>query len=322
MSFTAEVKDELSRVALGTRSENLASLAALCRLDGSLIFGGKGRIGVTLQTESAAVTRTTFKLIHELFELKTQIEYHQSKMRKTRSFSTLLPPQPGLVSALQELMIMDVDERIVYGISPSLVRDEQAGIAYLRAAFLASGFLSDPRGDFHFEINVTGASGPQLAQDIVDLLSRYGLHARINQRRFAQSIYIKRSDEILRFLALTGAHQAALALEGQRLRKSITASTNREVNSEIANSHKAIEAALAQIDDITYIKELKGLTYLPLGLRELCELRLAHPSANLRELGEYARPPLSKTAVYHRIRRIAQVAQELREAYGDLNDAR
>lgn len=317
MSFTAEVKDELSRVTLGTRAENLASLAALCRLDGSLIFGGQGRIGMTLQTESAAVTRTTFKLIHELFEVKTQIEYHQSKMRKTRSFSILLPFQPQLKEALSELMILDDAGAILYGIAPCLVQDERCATAYLRAAFLASGFISDPRGDFHFEINVTGASGSQLAADIVELLARFNLSARINHRRSSESVYIKRSDEILRFLVMTGAHNAALALEGQRMRKSITASTNREVNSEIANSHKAIAASLAQLKDIQDIQDIKGLDYLPQGLKELCELRLAHRSANLRELGEYARPPLSKTAVYHRIRRIHAIAQELREAYPD-----
>ena len=112
------------------------------------------------------------------------------------------------------------------------------------------------------------------------------------------------------FLALVGAHRALLRTEDVRIMKSMRNDVNRLVNAETANLQKTAEAALSQIEAIRLLDEVRGIENLPPALQELARLRLEHPEVSLRELGELADPPLSKSAVYHRVRRIEELASE------------
>jgi DNA-binding protein WhiA len=110
------------------------------------------------------------------------------------------------------------------------------------------------------------------------------------------------------FLALVGAHRALLRTEDVRIIKGMRNEVNRLVNAETANLQKSADAALEQLQDIQRLAATRGLDHLPRALRDLAELRLEHPDVSLRELGELAEPPLSKSAVYHRIRRLSELA--------------
>ena len=116
---------------------------------------------------------------------------------------------------------------------------------------------------------------------------------------------------ILEFLALAGAHQSALAMENARVIKSVRNDVNRQTNAEIANQAKTSRAAIDQIRAIRQVVEAHGMENLPPALQDFIKLRVRHPEATLKELGELANPPLSKSAVYHRVRRIEQLASEL-----------
>jgi DNA-binding protein WhiA len=109
-----------------------------------------------------------------------------------------------------------------------------------------------------------------------------------------------------------GAHRALLRTEDVRIIKSMRNDVNRLVNAETANLQKSAEAAMSQVEDIRYVAETRGLDALPIALRELAALRLEHHDVSLRELGELADPPISKSAVYHRIRRIEALAADIR----------
>jgi DNA-binding protein WhiA len=142
-------------------------------------------------------------------------------------------------------------------------------------------------------------------------MHRFGIEARITRRRGLFAVYLKGADPIVTFLALVGAHRALLRTEDVRIIKSMRNDVNRLVNAETANLQKSAEAAMSQVEDIRRLADGRGLDLLPKGLRELAELRLEHPDVSLRELGELADPPLSKSAVYHRIRRLESLAAEL-----------
>ena len=178
-------------------------------------------------------------------------------------------------------------------------------IAYLRGAFLGGGFVADPHGDFHFELT---AESEQLAEDLVSLLARFDIEARVARRRGTFAVYLKGAEPIITFLALVGAHRALLRTEDVRIVKSVRNDVNRLVNAEIANQQKTAEAAVGQIEAIETLRATRGLDSLPPALRELARLRLENPDVSLRELGELADPPLSKSAVYHRVRRIEELA--------------
>ncbi len=307
MSFTAEVKDELSRIEPKRACCLKAELAALVRIEGTLHISGPGRYRLEIATETAPVARAVIKLLHGVYALKTELTVRRSVLHKTNNYLITVPSQPKLPAALAELGILG-EQGFSLGIYPELVKKDHCAIAYLRGAFLGGGFVADPHGDFHFELT---AETEQLAEDLVGLMARFDIEARLAKRRGTYAVYLKGAEPIVTFLALVGAHRALLRTEDVRIVKSLRNDVNRLVNAEIANQQKASDAALSQIDAINALAATQGLENLPPALRELAELRLANPEVSLRELGELADPPLTKSAVYHRVRRIEELAEEM-----------
>lgn len=308
MSFTSDVKEELTRVEPTCSHCNRAQLAAIVRIEGTLFFSGKDRYRVEVATDTPSVARLVIRLLHELYSLKTELTVRRSVLHQTPNYLINLPAQPGLNEALQDLGVL-ADDGLEMGIKPALVAKQCCAAAYLRGAFLGSGFVSNPRGDFHFEITV---ENEQLAQGLIDLLADKGINARVQQRRNSYMVYLKSGEAILEFLAYVGAHHAAIVMEDARVVKSVRNDTNRLINAEVANQIKTANASFDQIYAMRIVLEAYGAENLPPALREIIMLRAKHPDATLKELGEFANPPLSKSAVYHRVRRIEQMAREVK----------
>lgn len=300
MSFTAEVKDELSRIEPTCSRCDRAELSALIRIEGTLSISGEGP-RLELATETASVARTAIRLLHSVYELATNLTVRRSILHKTHNYLITVPPQIGLTDALHDMGILG-KEGFEGGIRPELVRDACCAGAYLRGAFLGGGYIADPRGAFHFEL-----AGPseELIAACLELMREHGMRARYIRRHNMYAIYIKGIEQIPAFLAFVGAHQSALAIENARVIKSVRNDTNRRVNAEIANQLKTTRASMQQIECIRRLVGQKGIEAIPESLREVALLRLKHPDASVKELGELADPPLSKSAVYHRMRRIA-----------------
>lgn len=313
MSFTAEVKEELSRVQARRGCCPTAELSALVRVEGALHIAGEGRYRLEIATETAPVARKTIKLLHELYGLKTELTVRRSVLHKANNYLITVPSQPKLRDALRDLGILLADEGIVYGIPGPLVRRDCCAMAFLRGAFLGGGFVADPHGDFHFELT---AETEELANDLAALMGRFDIEARVTRRRGLHAVYLKGAEPIVTFLALAGAHRALLRTEDVRVVKSMRNEVNRLVNAETANLAKTAEASMAQVAAIRRVAEERGLDSLPPALRELASLRIEHPDVSLRELGELADPPLSKSAVYHRIRRLEEMAGRSDETGG------
>ena len=305
MSFTAEVKDELARVELDCPSCVKAELAALIRVEGTLtISSGKPRLEIV--TETVAVARTIITLLHSsLYDLKTELTVRRSVLHKAHNFLITVPPQPKLEVALRDLGILG-DSGFVAGIKTGLVAKDCCAGAYLRGAFLAGGYIADPRGDSHFEMAMASQA---MAESIVKLMGMHSIKARCARRHNTFNVYIKGTESIVNFLALTKGYNAALRIEEQRVLKSVRNDTNRRVNAEIANSRRTSKAAETQIAHIHALVEKVGIEGIPQSLRQVAVLRLQHPDASIKELGEYAEPPLSKNAVAHRLRRIDEMLQ-------------
>ena len=306
MSFTAEVKDELSRVEPKKGCCQKSELAALVRIEGTLHITGSERFRLEIATETAPVARKAIKLLHGLYDLKTELTVRRSVLHKTNNYLITVPSQPKLQHALSELGILDESMGLTYGVLPRVVRRDCCAIAFLRGAFLGGGFVADPHGDFHFELT---AETEELALDLVALMERFDIHPKVTQRRGLYAVYLKGAEPIVTFLALVGAHGALLRTEDVRIVKSVRNDVNRLVNAETANLVKTADAAAAQSEAIGLLADTQGLDSLPPALKELAELRLEHPDVSLRELGELAEPPLSKSAVYHRVRRLEEFAE-------------
>jgi hypothetical protein len=132
----------------------------------------------------------------------------------------------------------------------------------------------------------------------------------VTSRRGSYAVYLKGAEPIVTFLALVGAHRALLRTEDVRILKEMRNDVNRLVNAETANLQKTAAAAAEQVEAVRRLERAGVLESLPPALREIAGLRLEYPLASLRELGELADPPLTKSAVYHRIRRLEELAAE------------
>lgn len=302
MSFTAEVKDEISRIVLEHEACKKAELSALVRIEGHL----SGKYRLELVTEIAPVARIAVRLLHEIYHLKTEITTRRSVLHKTYSYLITAPAQVGLKEALADLGVIS-ESGLEMGIVPRLVQDHCCLVSYLRGAFLGGGFIANPKRDFHFEL---GCGYESLANGLVALLAQNTIPSKAIIRRSTWIVYIKGAEPIVDFLALVGAHKSVLAIEEVRVTKSIRNDENRRVNAEMANQAKSIEASLLQIQNIQMLIDSKGLNSLPHALQEVALLRLSHPDVSLRELGELAKPPLSKSAINHRMRRIDELVQK------------
>ena len=293
MSFTAEVRDELARCEPECEYCDLSTLAALTRVSGTLSLAGSGRYRLTVATETGAVARTMITLTHRILKLKTEFTVRKSVLHKVRNYLITLPDQPDLDKALVLLGILDRRGGLVAGVPRHIVARPCCRLAYIR-------------GDFHLEIAV---QGEQYAKGLCDLLEQIGVHARVNARRGSYAVYIKSAEEIEHLLKLIGAKRSVAEIEEARAVKLVKNDVNRRVNAELANQTRSAGAAqhqLALIDEL----EQRGLRYaLPDALAVFCDLRERYPDLSLRDLGEMADPPLSKSALYHRVLRLEKLIE-------------
>ena len=307
MSFNSDVKEELTRIPAVCSHCERALLAALIRIEGTLFISGQGRYRLEVATDAPSVARLAWRLLHETYHLRTELTTRRSVLHKTPNYLIDVPAQDGLSEALHDMGVLS-EGTLQLGVAERLISKQCCAAAYLRGAFLGSGFVSDPRGDFHFEISVESR---EMADDLVSIMRDKGINARSMQRRSSYIVYLKSGEAILEFLAFAGAHQSALVMENARVVKSVRNDVNRQTNAEMANQKKAAAASVDQIYAMRAVLEAYGAERLPPALREVIRLRVNYPDATLKELGDRANPPLSKSAVYHRIRRIEQMAREL-----------
>lgn len=306
MSFTAEVKDELARVGGSCPECDVAELAALVRVCGALSFHGSGAYSIRVSTETGAVARTVIRLAHEVFDLDTSLTVRRSNLHRSRNYLIEIPEQKGLEQALIRMGVLILGRGLSSGIAARVVARPCCRAAYLRGAFMAGGFIADPRGDFHLEIAVTG---DEFADDLLELLDDEGITARVNRRRGSYAIYLKSFDDIAALLGVVGAERTARAVKNIRVMKSVKNNVNRRVNAELANQARSTGASADQLALIDRVEREVGFDALPPALLQFCVARREHPELSLRDLGAQMMPPLSKSALYHRVLRLEKLLE-------------
>lgn len=306
MSFTAEVKDELTRVGGSCPECDVAELAALVRVCGALSFHGSGAYSIRVSTETGAVARTVIRLAHEVFDLDTSLTVRRSNLHRSRNYLIEIPEQKGLEQALIRMGVLVLGRGLSSGIAARVVARPCCRAAYLRGAFMAGGFIADPRGDFHLEIAVTG---DEFADDLLELLDDEGITARVNRRRGSYAIYLKSFDDIAALLGVVGAERTARAVKNIRVMKSVKNDVNRRVNAELANQARSTGASADQLALIDRVEREIGFDALPPALMQFCVARREHPELSLRDLGAQMMPPLSKSALYHRVLRLEKLLE-------------
>lgn len=335
MSFSGSVKEELLKHVPAARHCQIAELAAILHFCGHYILSeenvqdgfvenaekrGENTAKLFIQAENETVIRKCFTLLKKTFNISTGINGIFSKKipGKSASCSILLDDPEQVAQVLQATKFMDGEGRLCdlrNPVSALLIKNACCQRAFLRGAFLSAGSMSDPEKSYHLEI--VCANLPQ-AEQIRSILSAFQVEARIVQRKKYQIVYMKDGTGISDFLNIVEAHVSLMTFENHRIVKEMRNSVNRRVNCETANISKTVSASTRQVDDILYLKQKYGLANLPENLREMAEVRLANPDAPLRELGEYLNPPVGKSGVNHRLRKLSELADRLREAQNEL----
>ena len=312
-SFSSGVKGELARIYPEKDCCRLAELAAIARQDGTVTIGAAEDTGFYFSTEYSAIARKVYRLVKDLFALDATLTVsHQSRFKRRRHYVLRLEEGHASTKALISLGLLTANHQILPGIKKDLVRNKCCGRAYLRGAFLGGGSVNSPKSDYHLELS---AANEKFAGDLVSLINRHdGLHAKISQRRRSFSVYMKDSGQIADFLTLIGAHSHLLEFENTRVLRGMKDKINRIVNLETANLGKTSYAASKQVSQILLIDKKIGLDTLEPSLAQVARLRLENPDVNLKELGEIMTPPLGKSGVNHRLRKIGEIADQLADA--------
>lgn len=315
MSFSQDVREELSYTISEARHCNLAELAAITGMCGAVCISAIGRFQIRLHTENAAVARKCFTLLKKTFNISSDVSVriHKSGEKRTWIYTLLIRDHQVSVSILQALKLLDSHGDVAEQITPAnplLVQKSCCRRAFIRGAFLVAGSISNPEKSYHFEIVCTSE---ERALQLQHLIRSFGPDAKIVQRKKHYIVYIKEGAQIVDMLNIMGAHVSLMNLENIRIVRDVRNNVNRKVNCEAANINKTVSAAVRQMEDIRYLERMKGLEKLPDNLAEIAMLRVANPDASLKELGEMLRPPVGKSGVNHRLRKISQLAEELRQ---------
>lgn len=281
MSFSGEVKEELLKQVGKSRHCQIAELAAIIAFEGA-------------ETENHLLKEKYQLLVKQLFPAEeTGQAVEEWRILELVKMWDADRKQPRTGSTVNGILLQQMCCRR----------------AFIRGAFLAGGSISDPNKSYHFEI-VCRTLGQ--AEQLRDMINSFEMEAKIVERKKYQVVYLKEGAQIVDMLNIMEAHVALMNLENVRILKEMRNSVNRKVNCETANISKTVNAAVKQLEDIEYIRDKAGLDSLPDNLRAVALLRLENPDAPLKELGTLLNPPVGKSGVNHRLRKISEIAEGLR----------
>lgn len=308
MSYASEVKKELTNLEVH-RENAKAELMALIRMNGTLKISN-GKLALEFQSENSAISRRVYSLLLKFYQVEANVIVRR-KMKLKKNNLYIVRLNQNVRDALEDLGIFD-GEKILERVPVELLKNDMQVRSYLRGAFLAGGSVNNPETSrYHLEIYSLYDDHNQM---MAEMMNKYNLGAKETARRSGYIVYIKEAEKIADFLQLIGATNSMLKFEDIRIVRDMRNSVNRLVNCENANMNKVANASTKQIENIKFIEEKLGLDSLPKKLRDVAITRMNNQEVSLKELGEIIPGgPISKSGVNHRLHKINDLADQLRE---------
>ncbi len=299
MTFSAQVKQELCKHPLNRRC------CAQAEAYGILLFCNTFHSRqVRIITESPQLKRRLPTLFRKAFRLN----FDQVPPEEEEGKGTFLIEDSAKLRAVFETFGLEADSAISIHVNFAHLEEEHCQVAFLRGAFLAGGSVTDPRKGYHLEL---ATSHYHVGREVPALLREVGFSPKETTRKGNYITYFKQSDHIEDFLTKIGAPVSAMAVMTAKLERDLRGSVNRRVNCDAANLDKVVAAAQSQIEAIRRLEDMGVLATLPLRLREAAQLRVANPELTLSELAGLCDPPVSKSALNHRLRRLVEHAEQI-----------
>ena len=291
MSFSGEIREELYAIIDKGRGGQIAELASMTCLSAKLRkTDGKPLLFFTSESEN--LQRKYFTLLKKT----TNIDRYDDRLDEADTSKIL----EALKLTIKEDGRLRVDGRIL--------QQETHKRAFLRGAYLCTGVTSDPKKSYHFEI---AASDEEFAHRLKEQIAFFGIDASLTLRKGRSVVYVKEGAQIAELLGQMGAHRSLIAFENIRIYNDMRGNINRRVNCETANIAKTVNSSVRQIECIHRIESTVGLSALPEALRQMAQIRLQYPDEPLAALGSHFDPPIGKSGVNHRLRRIVDIADKI-----------
>ena len=317
MSFSQDVKEELSKSCPSGRHCQIAEVAGIIGLAGRIVISAQDRFSLKIQTESLPVARKYFTLLKKTFNIVPEVTIKKNNgLKNSRLYIVTVNRHDDAVRILQTVKMInssnDIEENLSI-IDNVVIMKGCCKRAFIRGAYLAAGSVSDPNKAYHFEIVCNDYNKAVQLQNIIN---SFEIESKIVERKNHFVVYIKEGSAIADMLNVMEAHVLLMDFENIRILKEMRNSVNRKVNCETANLNKTVSAAVRQIESIERIRNTKGLDYLPEQLKEIAVLRVENPDTSLKELGEMLNPKVGKSGVNHRLRKICEIADSIEENLG------
>ena len=315
MSFSSEVKAEIAANIPSAKHCRIASVAALIDCFGQFEQDLSGNIRLFLIVDNKDAVRKLFTLLRKTINIGSTLWLSADNgCRDTRGRIDAGLPAEAVKELALKLRLLDEDGKLRADgrgmVAPELLRRSCCKRSFLRDMFLCCGSVNDPRKEYHLEWS---CSGEEQVSQLQDILRSFGKEAKTVVRKKSCVVYFKDSTDIVDLLNLMGATVSMMEMENQRILKELRNSVNRRVNCEAANIGKTVSASRKQIEDIEFLEKIGVLRTLPESLRKMAELRTQYPDLPLRELGDQAVPPIGKSGVNHRLRRLTDLARKYRD---------
>ncbi len=311
MSFSGEVKKELYERISPARHCQLAELSAIITFCGKIVVDKEQNFVLKLQTESKSLTKKISILFWRVFRISIEFTTKSLTSKKNLYELSLSGAKVLQVLTACKLTVEESEEKrgVILVVKPIIAGKTCCKRSFLRGAFLAAGSVSDPKKAYHFEIVAGQERNGEL---LCEVMRSFHIDAKMVVRKTHYVVYVKEGSLIVDLLNIMEAHVALMNFENVRIFKDMRNTINRKVNCEAANISKTVKAATRQVEDILLIKERIGLATLAEGLQEIALLRMEYPEASLKELGELLCPPVGKSGVNHRLKKLCDIADGLR----------
>ncbi len=301
MSFSSNVKAELCKDSLSKKS------CAVAEGYGVLLYCNTfSSTEIRIITES----RDFAARLPRLFKKAFGITFDQEPAAQDRGKLQFAISLEDKISRIFETLQMDLKASLTLHVNFGMLEEEAECMAYLRGAFLAGGSVTDPAKRYHLEMTT---SHYKVSRETCALLIECGFSPKELSRGGNNILYFKQSDYIEDFLTAIGAQVSAMGVMEAKVEKDLRNGVNRRVNCETANLTKVVDASMGQMAAIRALEEAGDLDKLPGKLRETALLRRENPEATLQELAAMLNPPITKSAINHRMRKLLELARALEE---------
>lgn len=312
MSFSGDVKDELLSVIGNGRHCQIAELAAFFSYCGFVKKSPCGSLYIGIATENKAIATKCFTLLKKTFNIYSDVLVRKHTVSsKIFIYEVIVLEEEKAIEVLMAIKKFQQEKEVNLHSKADeiLLKKECCRRAFIRGTYMSIGSMSNPEKGYHMEFV---CDSDEMANLLVEELKTFSIDAKTVLRKKNTVVYLKDGEAIVDVLNIIGAHVSLMNLENTRIVKDMRNSINRRVNCEAANIQKTVNAANKQVEDIKFIQKMQGLDKLPDNLRQVAEVRLAYPDASLVEVSQLMDPPVGKSGVNHRLRKLSELAERLR----------